>query len=543
MRISCIPFLMQSPREIVHIRKIDFKMKYIQNTTSGFCILQPFNPFAMRVHLLYALSASFFIFLILLMCYYFRNEYNTSHLALSAILIYLSLYYFGNPFFFLKYLFPFSWCFFCLGGVYLCENTNFYLPEMGCDSGYAGSLPMACILFECFFFALFYADKYFLRKKKWKRLRHSSFFIDSHHHNVRLGLGICFFINVLLFLSVLNKPAFLLGCDRFTYAQFYLPEYVKQIFNFMQIFLPIMIVIYLNNSKKVNLWKFLHVVFTILPFFLLAIWIGNKFGVFFFFLLFAIIPNSALFQVSYDSRLTMIRRKVIRFIFLSSCILIPFFIITLSLQYKIYGKNLQEAIFDRAAQQGQLWWQLFQIENGNDSSHFDELADEILPIRDAILTNFWGYDLASKEQPGTFLNPNQPYGVYKLMEMTIPNSLYFSRLLSGSRYSAQGLELPFYYFKAFGAIFFLIVIAFLIAFFINQIAYSILFGKILYSIIFVKIFFNFYSAFMQGEWSTMFSKNVVFLIVLFCILRVIDFLCFQGRLPDSRHLVTLNSDL
>ena len=238
-----------------------------------------------------------------------------------------------------------------------------------------------------------------------------------------------------------------------------------------------------------------------------------------------------------------IKRKIIRFTFWSSCILIPFFIFTLSLQYKIYGKNLEEAIFDRAAQQGQLWWQIFQLENDNKTSHFHELTDEIYPVRDAILSNFLGYDSAYKDKSGIFLNPDQPYGVYKLMELTIPYSLYLSRLSSGSRYSAQGFELPFYYFKAPGTIIFLVIVAFLIAFFINQIAYSILTEKILYSIIYVKLFLNFYAAFMQGEWSAMFTRTVVFLILLLCVLRCLTFLQSQIRTSDSRRLLKMNSEV
>lgn len=465
------------------------------------------------------------IFLLLLTCHIFRNEFNTSHIALFVIVSYFALTCVRNFFYFLKYLFLFAWSVHCLTGIYICENFNFYMNEMFCESGYAGSLPLACIFFEFFFFILFHADKHFQKKIKWSDTEHFNWgSVTSCSRNmILMFLILCFIVNFLLFLSVIKRPAFLLGIDRFDYAAFYLSAFLKNIFDNLQFVFFTMIAMYATLSPIKFVPRIVYIFLFSIPFFLFAIWTGNKFGIFFDFICYAIIPICAIFQNSDQLKLENQRKKFISSLLFCFCIIIPFLSLTLYLQFKNSSSSFDLSIRDRIAQQGQLWWKIFQQEYDK-SNHLNELKDEFFPVRDAILTNFFGKDLRKRERSGIFLDTEHPYGVYKLMQMTIPNAHYYSRLNGDSGYSSQGFELPFYYFKSVGTILCLVFFAFIIALLVNQFAYFCFIGKIFLSIIFLRLLAAFRDAFFSGGWSGMFTQKLVLSEILLFILYFIFFL-------------------
>ena len=113
------------------------------------------------------------------------------------------------------------------------------------------------------------------------------------------------------------------------------------------------------------------------------------------------------------------------------------------------------------------------------------------------------------------------YGVYKIMKLTTPYNIYISKLSSGSRYSAQGIEIAFYYFKYIGIILHAILRAFFEALLVNLLIKYVFSCKFIETIIIARFINIFHSIFTQGDLYTLFSKtSIITLIILLFIVFI-----------------------
>ncbi len=162
----------------------------------------------------------------------------------------------------------------------------------------------------------------------------------------------------------------------------------------------------------------------------------------------------------------------------------------------------------RLCQQGQLWWKLYSEEKINNFAlRLKEFPVEVNAIVRSILNR------------GT----SKDYGIYRIMYLTTPVEIVSNKLKTGSRYAAQGLELPFYYFKYVGLLVASFIEAVLFSFLSNKYYISIYKARIIESLIYLKILQKALTAFCQGDWHSMLSPVsflCYFILMLFAVVRI-----------------------
>lgn len=100
--------------------------------------------------------------------------------------------------------------------------------------------------------------------------------------------------------------------------------------------------------------------------------------------------------------------------------------------------DLERYIWNRASQQGQLWWKTYSITQGE--THLTEFEDEIIAVLNGPL---------GREE---LIGANN--GIYKIMYLCAPESVIDWKLGTGSRYTEAGMAAVYYYFGGLGVIVF-----------------------------------------------------------------------------------------
>ena len=431
-----------------------------------------------------------------------------------------------KPSFFIKYLFVIFMCFFMLIGLFICEHFNIRLFELGTNSGYHGSFSVAIFYWTILIAVMVHFDKKYSFKYKYDDNREVLFKLISLVHLDRLFsflpvrfrknnaiillsliIYLFFFvIGLIVLLYVLfNLPAFA-NLDRFGYERI-LPVWVKKIQTYYIYFVPLLFLPLALSKKKLDLRHLLMIFISLFPFALYCILVGNKFGIFFnvFTLLLIslvvyILNNDILYKfksnntISFNNtRETNFSNNIIKLLALTFIAMILF----LTPYYVIRRSNMTDAIFSRVAQQGQLWWSIFE-KNESGQMHVSELQDEFLPLFNANSVEETDYN----------------HGVYKIMNLTTPANLVKSKLETGSRYSCQGIELAFYYFGYIGVIIHAIIrgmMEVLLVILLIKYLYSL---RVISTVITTRLLMLCHTVFSQGDWFLVFSYKTIFTIVL-----------------------------
>lgn len=448
----------------------------------------------------------------------FRDTFNSDCITFILFILFC-IYLLKNKFYiFPKYLFVFFYSLYFLTGVFICENSDIFLSELQINASYHGSFSIAVIYNILLIYSLIFFDNIFSKKMKYKKFKSEN---NKYFSLILKMIYPCLFIvGLILFLSVVNHPSFEQNMDRFIYENEYSNSLLKKIESYYLYCIPLVLLPIFAKNKEVQGKDFVKILITLIPYLLYEIWIGNKFGPFFNIVIFILAPvvvyigkknKNKQKKCFYENRSSEIyddliikNDKISKGIFIKLLIVISVLILTILFSYyKIRGNNIADFLFKRTAQQGQLWWKTYELEKEK-TMHLNELDDEIYPF------------FKSNLQP-----EDMNYGVYKIMKLTTPSVIYNMKVLSGSRYSAQGIEIAFYYFKYIGIVAHAIIRGFFEAFLVNLLIKLLFSNRVICSIIITRFIVINHAIFTQGDLCLFFSNDSIILIIVFILFEIL----------------------
>lgn len=449
---------------------------------------------------------TFFCFLIMLLIFALRNTLNLDNLSLLIVFFLMICLFYYKSQIFIKYVFSIFTCLFMIIGLYLCNKNGIYLYEIEKYSHYNGSFSIAVIYFIIYFVFLILFDSFFEKKFKY-------FYESEKNNNYNFFLILMFLIELVSFMSVINKPSFLLNVDRFGYSKYFLNPIISKIQSIFICLSPALLLPFFKKNKKSKKQIIFIILIILILFFLYGVWTGNKFGLFFniFYLIFSplavLLGNKGLKENEYrclkieENNLIKFKFNIIKIISFAFIILL----VTIAPYYVLRNIEFSSGLLKRTAQQGQLWWATYDLMHNNEK-HISEISDEIEAIK--IL------DFSDSK------NYNYSYGVYKIMKLVTPNYIYSNVINNGYRYSAQGIEISYYYFRYFGIIVHSILRAFFEALLVNLLIKYLFSKRLLEMIITSKFIIIFHSAFSQGDIYLLFSKSTIIMFMMLIFLEM-----------------------
>lgn len=446
--------------------------------------------------------------LIIFLLSLFRNEFNADLIILFIFIFMMISVFQYKPNVFIKYLFSIFGSVFMLVGLAICNTDNVYLSELATYSKYNGSLPIAILYFILYFAFLLIFDTFFSKKIKYFSRSKETRFNSIYNYFIN---GIVFVIALVMLLGVIKHPSFLLDIDRFVYETTYLPTWANKLQTILLYIMPTILfsIIYKNDKLSANDIK--KIILTVLPFIVYGFWTGNKFGLFFNIFILILSPlivylgkgklkQDKLDDLTLNDNNEMNLKKKTKKILFSSFVVLLLIIVP---YYSLRGLKAGNSLFNRTAQQGQLWWATYEHEKGI-GFHTNEISDEITPLfnnnEDSI---------------------NKSYGIYKIMQITTPYSLYIDKINTGSRYSAQGLEIAFYYFKYVGLIIHAIIRAFVEALLVNLLIKFVFSRRMLETLIIARIILIAHTVFTQGDLYLFFAYDTIVLLIILIFLELL----------------------
>ena len=388
-----------------------------------------------------------------------------------------------RPVFFVKYIYIFLQLT-NLFGVFVIENFPIYLSELRMESADHNSFLLIAIIQFLFFYVLFVFDSY-----KEKEIT-TCFDLQNDEINITSVLiNFAILISSLLFLNVVNKPAFSLGIDRFSYTSTYLSGKWKYLTQVQSYLLPLMAIsIVLGYKRKGIIFVVIYASFLFLT--------GHKFGGFIEIL-------AILLPAFYEQ----IKKRASRWLKILSILIVALTGVVFVHNYVTYNGRVdnRKYFIERLAQQGQLWWAMYDLPQ-NKTTHLDELQDE-----------YQIYFGMNKD-----IRDKYNYGIYKIMRLTTPSDIVETKIQSGSRYSCSTYATIFYYFKYPGLIIFVPVLAILFGVIANWFYSSVAAGKMIESIISCIFFLDMHKVMSQSDFHVLFSKrNIIYILayILFVLFR------------------------
>lgn len=344
-------------------------------------------------------------------------------LLISAILTCVA----GAPHLILRYFAILFAALSCIAGCFVCEFFHVDLMELSRTSGYVGSLPLLCLSYGAVLAAVFLGDGRIssLRQEKEKKsfdIRIAGMSVtDAILRIICIGMLV---VNALAFLTVANRPSFVIGVDRFAYDQLFGINVFEKISGLMTYISLALLLAIRSGYKKVPLAAIgLYILY--------LIWTGEKFGGFF-----VLLANT--FFVYSDKFEKIDRRKAAAV--MVAAILSGVFVVlgTVALRSFTSDANSVQFLISRTAQQGQLWWATY----ADDDSGVPHLDEFFAAEPEALM----GGRSAIKDNVG------ESNGIYGVMYRVAPQNQVDVKLSAGSRYSEGGFPAAYYYFGPIGAI-------------------------------------------------------------------------------------------
>lgn len=437
-------------------------------------------------------------------------NFNMDYVILFLSIVMIVILFKFKPYIFIKYFCAIFYTIFMLCGLFLCNNSNIYLHEIAKYSHYNGSFQIGVVYNIIFIASLIFFDNYYSKKFKYYI---STKKIKKNKMINNLIYIIMFFIGLIMFMFVFKHPSFKYNIDRFAYTELYMPWWLSKLQSMYIYCVPFLMFPIVYNNNKFKLKDFAKIVISLLPFLLFGVWVGNKFGL--FFNIFILLLSPLIVYISKktlkfdkfenlqsDNRLFLVMKRSIKKIIVFSFICL---VVLLLPYYTLRGLEIVDSVFNRTAQQGQLWWATYEIER-NQGMHLDEINDEIIPLKSSFIGQKIDYT----------------YGVYKIMKITTPSSGYYAKLAIGSRYSAQGIEISFYYFRYFGIILHSFFRGLMEAFLVNLLIKYVFSYKFISSFIISRLIVVNHGIFSQGDLYLLFSKETIFSIILLIFVNMIS---------------------
>lgn len=347
-------------------------------------------------------------------------------------------------------------------GCFVIETLDVSLREIATESSFAGSLPLLAFSRWAFLAVLILFDSLFIARRIDREggaldgLAGGSVARPSVKWLEILNVAV-FLLVVFLFVRIVPYPSFLSGLDRFMYVDEINTGIWRQLSSNMAYLIVIpALAARLNKSKLGYIAMGVYLLF--------LFWSGHKFGGYFDFLY-------VLMLVHFDKLSCLSPKK------LASCMVVFVAITGLVVCFAAFAnsfvssKDSAQFLYDRAAQQGQLWWRTYDKLDG--AFYPDQVENEIVSI--------------FSSEPEYKNNIGEDYGIYKIMYFASEDpSVIDDKLASGSRYSEAAYALVLYYFGPIGPFLLSLVGGIMVGAVINLLLGAIRRGSLVDSVILLR---------------------------------------------------------
>ena len=419
---------------------------------------------------------------------------------------------------FLKYMHVTFTMAFLIAGLLVCEYGNFWLGEIGKTTHYNGSLSVILFYFWLLINVIILSDKHWERASKKGRIKFDISDRIGDNFVVRNAPIFIFLFNMILFLSVVRLPFFLVGAvNRFEYSASYMSKTLNVLKLLPCLFNAILLIPIVQDSRdgKINFKNLFKKLFLPnLPYFLFMIWTGNKFGSYWELLCIVLIP---LFSII---NLKMINiKKMKRMIF----VVFVVFAGLLYLFYFLNGMNLAASsmeILKRIGCQGELWWSTCNSVSKN-GTQIQEFGKELSYIADSVATE----------------GASRTYGVYHLMDLFGVKSVVERYHQMGIRYSACGIELPYLSFGVLSLFIMAFIYGNLYSLSLNVYINAVKEKRILGCIAAGRLFQVAQGAILQGDWYAYTTLTSIF-----CLLVIIFTYFTPSKKLKSRKIIEIRTN-
>ena len=374
--------------------------------------------------------------IIFFICCVFSEIEFFSYVALVNFLYYFTFLFKNRPSFFLKYLAFFFMMCSALLGTMIIEFFDIELVELETFSHFSGSLPLILTSYWLLFVTLlFFETKDSKSKITIGNDTPPPYFMKF----ILFGTIVTFIIYLVMFLSVIERPAFVLNIDRFAYASLFQTNSIIQRFT--------------NQSGNLLLFPLLSLLYgkkrigylTLCIYILYFIWIGNKFGPFFTLIcIFCLVYYNRIKEKGLISIRSILKK-------IGSVFVGLLFLTVIIGSFTGLGGSSIDYFFVRTSQQGQEWWKTYDLCKGD--FHPSEFQEEINAI--------------VQGQKGAVNNIGKQHGIYRIMYLTTPWTRVDAKLATGAVYTEAGFASAYYYFGFVGTALFAIIMGILIAMTIN----------------------------------------------------------------------------
>lgn len=287
--------------------------------------------------------------------------FNMSHVSLFTFLLFIIYAYIKKQIIVFTYVWYFILAVLSVIGVFACETTQVSLYEISRFGHYSNSITTIVTFYMLFFIPIITSNDRSTKEIKG--------FTQPYSKTIAtVGLIVGILLELYIVSIIYDKPYFSLGYNRTEYSSAILSTTANQIKGWLPFFIPCAIIVYQRISKIAPLCYFLILMF-------IYFWVGDKFGTYFFAI--AVIINCVI--STYDESNFNIPREVLIRRFVFAIILFAFFLFAIGLFQRIvlYGNTLDqyyEFLSARLAQQGQIWWAIFDdtVANGVSISELPE---------------------------------------------------------------------------------------------------------------------------------------------------------------------------
>ena len=376
-------------------------------------------------------------FLLILLCYIsnlYSRAVNTDVVILGCIVLYISLVLYFNLAYVIKYAALIAPAFLALLGTYIIEHNTMWLWELQKQSHYSGSFPLFTGYYLSFLFTLELFDCHYISRL---RINKPEVVINVNKRSAiddfLFVFGIAFFLlTSFMVLRLIRHPYFVVHMDRFNYQSVYIQGVWKKAADYYYYFIPLV----LMNMHRKKL-KVLSIV-TLGEYVLYQFIQGEKYGGYITLLLFCVLYFIPMMKQSNRKKMKGLFNKVVFVFMVALC--------TILLQYSLLSSTSPiQHLFERFAQQGQLWWSVYDLQKDS-IPHLDEVTDELQAYQD----------------DGT--NERPYYAIYKMMYLSAPEKVVTNKIASGATYTESSAASIYYYFGAWGLPFFAFLTGWFFAF-------------------------------------------------------------------------------
>ena len=445
----------------------------------------------------------------------FLNRFKTcGMISFWLFLFYFIIYIIRNKRILMKYMFLFFGIVFYFMGNSICIFSKTYLVELGITSFYNGSLSVLVFSYWIYLNLLAILD-WKLAPLCYRNQTIINYKISDalslNYICIKYGRQLIFILSVFMFMSVLEKPAFILSYNRFEYAIKNLSGFLYKIRTIPILLAPV-IVISVLESKKLNnsKSKIFNIILTYFPYILFALWIGNKFGIFWQLFYSLAIPFTIYINIEKIENTSL-------FIYIIGAVLGLFLVVLVF--YIARGNGMDsiiEKLLRRFSAQGQIWWTVFS-DHGKKAKG---ISGFIVEIKDIIIS------IISKGKI-------KEYGVYKIMKLYGSPSYIKHYLDIDMRFSAMGFELSYCFFGYLSFLIFPLVTIPVYVFIINFYISSVVNRDFIRAFTLLRILVVYDSGVCQGDWYRFSSKLDILIIFLFVFTTLVrrrdKYFAFQGK--------------